>query len=193
MLLFAIEEVQFGRGLKTLVRRSIILVFAVALLARTIVSLLQISYGVQPIPGLFVVTPWGDFHGLYVQQLSNLGQGLVPYRDFAYSYTPLFLYVLYPFYALGGSNTAAIPLVAADILTAVMVFLLVQKHASSRIAFVAGLGYALSPLALFEVGYLWLSSQPMAFLMLLAIYLLKEDRPVHAWATLAVATLVKQE
>ena len=74
-----------------------------------------------------------------------------------------------------------------------MVFLLVQKHASSRIAFVAGLGYALSPLALFEVGYLWLSSQPMAFLMLLAIYLLKEDRPVLAWATLAVATLVKQE
>jgi len=105
----------------------------------------------------------------------------------------LFLYSLLPFYYLGGAYAAAIPIVASDALTAPVIYLIVKKVASERLAVTAGLAYALSPIALVDEGYLWLSSQPMTFFIILAIYLLKNDRPVLSTASLAVAILFKTE
>ena len=174
-------------------RRTVLAIFAIAACARAAVSILQIAYGIHSIPGLFTVRVWDDFYYYYGGQLSSLSHGLLPYRDFAYSYTPLFLYLLYPFYAIGGIHAAAIPIVLADAATAPLVYLIVGKKAGGRAAALAGIGYALSPLMLFEEGYLWFSSQPVAFFMLLSIYLLYEDRLTLSWATFAVAFLVKQE
>ncbi|MDG6980843.1 MAG: hypothetical protein JRN51_06980, partial [Nitrososphaerota archaeon] len=174
-------------------RRTVLAIFAIAASARAAVSILQIAYGIHSIPGLFTVRVWDDFYYYYGGQLSSLSHGLLPYRDFAYSYTPLFLYLLYPFYAIGGIHAAAIPIVLADAATAPLVYLIVGKKAGGRAAALAGIGYALSPLMLFEEGYLWFSSQPVAFFMLLSIYLLYEDRLTLSWATFAVAFLVKQE
>ena len=173
--------------------RTILAVFAIATSARVVTSLLQITYGIHPIPGLFTTRVWDDFYYYYGGQLKSLSQGLFPYRDFAYSYTPLFLYLLYPFYAIGGIHAAAVPIVLADAATAPLVYLIVGKKASGRVAALAGVGYALSPLMLFEEGYLWFSSQPVVFFMLLSIYFLYDDRQMLSWAILAVAVLVKQE
>lgn len=88
-----------------------------------------------------------DFDGLYVQQLVQLSHGLLPYRDFAYSYPPLFLLVLYPFYLIGGANFAAVPIVVSDAATAVVIFYFVDRFASKRLALLSGLAYSLSPFA----------------------------------------------
>ena len=174
-------------------RRTAIYILAIATCARLVASLLQVAYGIHPIPGLFTVRVWDDFYYYYGGQLGSLGQGLIPYRDFGYSYTPLFLYLLYPFYAIGGIHAAAAPIVLADAAAAPLVYLIVGKKADGRVAALAGVGYALSPLMLFEEGYLWFSSQPLVFFVLLSIYFLYDDRQMLSWATLAVAVLVKQE
>lgn len=115
------------------------------------------------------------------------------YRDFAYSYTPLFLYSMLPFYELAGGYAAWIPIVLADAFTAPVVYLIVRRFSAERIALFAGLAYAFSPVALVNEGYLWLSSQPMTLFMLLSILLLISERPVLSAAALGVAVLFKQE
>ena len=111
-------------------RRTILAILAVAAAVRVVTSLLQIAYGIHPIPGLFTVRVWDDFYFCYGGQLMSLSQGLLPYRDFAYSYTPLFLYLLYPFYAIGVTQAAAIPIVLTDAATAPLVYLIVRKKAN---------------------------------------------------------------
>ena len=126
-------------------------------------------------------------------QLADLGQGLLPYRDFAYAYPPLFLYTLYPFYLIAGQYAASIPILVTDAATAPLVYLLVRRFASDRIAFVAGLSYAVSPFFLLYEAYLWFSSQPMTFFLLLSIYLLLIKKPEFSAIIFAIAVLFKQE
>jgi len=141
-------------------------------------------------PGLEL---YHDFYSYYVVQLHDLSQGMFPYKDFAYSYPPLFLYTLYPFYLLGGQYGASIPIWIADAATAPVVYLIVKMFSNSRISIVAGLVYAVSPLFLLYEGYLWLSSQPMTFFLLLSVYLLLVKRPMISFAMLAISILFKQE
>jgi hypothetical protein len=130
---------------------------------------------------------------LYVQQLSQIAHGLVPYRDFALSYTPLFLYALYPFYVLGGAGLAFVPIVLADAATPVAIFLVVERFAGQRLAILSALGYAFSPFTLYYEGYIWFSSQPMTLFAILATYYLLRDKPVRSLSVLAIAVLFKQE
>ena len=183
-----VAEISRGR-----ITKETALLFGIAIAVRGILSLLQIAYGEHGIPGLPLST-WGDFYAGYARWLGFLHQGLLAYRDFySYKYPPLFLYTLYPFYAAGGAVAAAIPIVVADAATAVIVYLIVKRFAENRIALAAGLIYAFSPCVLYYEGYLWLSSQPMTFFMLLAVYLLKEKKPMFSVAALAVAVMFKQE
>lgn len=173
--------------------KETMLLFAIAITVRIVLSLVQISYGQFRIPGL-PLNNWSDFYGNYANWLGFVQHGLLPYRDFTtYKYPPLFLYTLYPFYVAGGVHAAAIPIVLSDAATVVLVYLLAMRVAGDRVAFVAGLIYALSPFVLYEVDYLWLSSQPMTFFILLAVYLLKKDRPLLSIAFLAVAVMFRQE
>ena len=120
-------------------------------------------------PGLEI---YHDFYGYYVTQLIDLSKGMIPYKDFAYSYPPLFLYSLYPFFKLGGEYAASIPILLADAATSPLIYVIVRRFASERISLAAGISYAISPFFLIYEGYLWFSSQPMTFFLLLALYLL---------------------
>jgi len=175
-------------------KKEPLIVFVVALVARVLLSAWQVQFGLSGLPSLFSPNSWADFYGAYAPWLHLVSQGSVPYRDFtSYTYTPLFLYLLYPFYALGGSHAASIPIVLSDAATAALVYQIGRKLVSGRVPLAAGLAYAVCPFALFYEGYLWLSSQPMTFLMVLAVYLLREDRPIYSSFAMALAILVKQE
>ncbi len=128
-----------------------------------------------------------------MQQLVQLSHGLLPYRDFAYSYPPLFLLVLYPFYLIGGASFAAVPIVVSDAATAVVIFYFVERFAGKRLALLSGLAYSLSPFALYYEGYVWFSSQPMTFFAVLSVYLITRNKVVSSLSALAIAILFKQE
>lgn len=174
-------------------RKSELFLFGIAAGARGLTTLFQIIYGIHSISLLPGAIAWSDFFTLNGGQLQALSHGLVPYRDFSYAYTPLFLYALYPFYIIGGIEAAVIPILVADSATAVLVYLLARSAASNRIALIAGIAYALSPFVLYQEGYLFLSSQPMVFFLLLSIYFLQNERPLESSLTLGLSILFKQE
>jgi hypothetical protein len=174
-------------------RKTVLLVFAVALLARVLFAAVQAAVGIQTVPGFPTISPWTDFYGIYVPQLISLAKGLIPYRDFAYSYAPLFLYSLFPFFKIGGSVLASAPIIGADSVTAVAVFKICEILSTERFASVAGLIYAILPFALFYEGYLWLGSQPMTLFMLLGIVLFLQEKTTWAALSISVAALFKQQ
>jgi 4-amino-4-deoxy-L-arabinose transferase-like glycosyltransferase len=174
--------------------RAGIAILAIALLSRVIISALQARYYPSSLSLPLPLVPWNDFYSVYGGWLQMVSHGLVPYRDFlTYTYTPLFLYSLYPFYATAGIQVASVPIVVSDAATSLVVYLLARKWANQKMAFAAGLAYALSPLALFYEGYLWLSSQPTTFFLLLSLYLGSTDKPKASFVTLAISILFKQE
>lgn len=174
--------------------KEVLFLFAIGLILRVSTSLSQIYFGLHGFTSLFPVNAWDDFHAIYAGWLHLVSQGLIPYRDFyTYTYTPLFLYALYPFYLVGGAHAASIPIIVSDAATSSVVYLIVKRLASGRMPLVAGLMYAVSPFALFYEGYLWMSSQPMTLFMLLAIYLLWSSKPGYSVFSMALAILVKQE
>jgi len=169
---------------------------AAASLSRALMSFLQALYG--PVlqsgtPWLSTLAMWRDFYGIYGYQLNLMAQGALPYRDFGYSYPPLFLYTLLPFYLLGGAYAATLPILISDAATSPLVYLLVRRFSAERVAVFAGLAYALSPFMLLYEGYSWLSSQPMFFFLLLSVYLLRKGKPLPSSVALGVAALFKQE
>jgi len=183
-------------------RKAVLWIFVVALVSRVIIALLQIVYGIDAQVNLdqYLYGPFNqgfelfhDFYGYYVTELMELNKGLLPYKDFGYSYPPLFLYSLYPFFVAGGKYFASIPILSADTLTAPMIFLIARRFTSQRISLLAGLSYALSPFFLLYEGYLWFSSQPMTFFILLSLYLLMIEKPVYSSVAFATAVLFKQE
>ena len=174
--------------------KEIIFLFAIGLILRVSTSLSQVYLGLHSIPSQFPVNAWGDFYAIYAGWLHLVSQGLIPYRDFyTYTYTPLFLYALYPFYLVGGAHAASIPIIVSDAATSSVVYLIVKRLASGRVPLVAGLMYAVSPFALYYEGYLWMSSQPMTLFMLLAIYLLWSNKPEYSAFSMALAVMFKQE
>lgn len=182
--------------------KTLLLLFATALSIRAVIAIIQMSYGINnglnydlylygPFnPGLEI---FHDFSVYYVGQLMELGKGLIPYKDFAYSYPPLFLYSLYPFYLLGGPSAASIPIWLSDAATAPLVYLVARYFTNPRLSLIAGISYALSPFFLLYEGYLWFGSQPMTFFMLLSVYLLLTKRPMWSAAALSISILFKQE
>lgn len=183
-------------------RKTILWLSAVAVLTRATIALLQIRYGIDNQVNLdqFLYGPFNpgfelyhDFYGFYVTELTELSKGLIPYKDFGYSYPPLFLYTLYPFYQIGGVYSASIPILLSDALTAPLIYLIARRFANEKISLLAGVSYAISPFFLLYEGYLWYSSQPMTFFILLSLYLLLIERPILSSVTFALAVLFKQE
>ena len=179
------------KGFRTLNHKALAAVVGVALVARLVTSLFRITYGIVPVP-FAGPTPWADYN-VYVSELHFVAQGYLPYRDFSFSYMPLFLYALLPFYLLLGTYGASLVIVVSDALTAGLVYSITSRRLESRLALVAGLTYALLPFALYNEVYLWLSSQPMTLFALFSLYLILEGRPYQSFAALAVSVLFKQE
>ena len=62
----------------------------------------------------------------------------------------------------------------ADALTAPVIYLIVRKFSTEKVAFIAGLGYAFSPLAIVNEGYIWMNPQPMTLCLLVRFFLKRE-------------------
>jgi hypothetical protein len=173
--------------------KRVILVALVAAGIRSLTSLSQIAFGIHAIPGTNAPLMWTDFYAIYVPQLRLLATGVLPYSGFGYSYPPLFLYSMLPFYQLGGAPAAGVPIVIADALTSPLIYLLVAERVDEHFALLAAIAYALSPLALVNEGYLWLGDQPAVFFAILSLYYFEKDKPVLSMAVLAIAVMFKQE
>lgn len=161
--------------------------------SRAATTLIQIMFGIHSVSWLPGAVAWSDFFSLNGSQMSDLAKGLIPYRSIDYTYMPLFLYSLYPFYRIGGMEGAVIPILIADAATSPLVYLLAKSWTSDRIAFVAGMAYALSQFILFSEGYLFLSSQPMVFFLFLSLYFLTKGKPLLSSFSLGLSVLFKQE
>lgn len=174
-------------------RKTIVLLFGVALAVRILASTLQILQGIHPITSIPSLALWNDFYGFYGQQLASLAKGFVPYRDFGLSYPPLFLYSLYVPFLMGGLVGASLPIVLSDALSVPLVYLIVSSKSDRQPALVAALGYAFSPLMLLYVGYLWIGSQPVTLFILLSMYFVMREKPFHSSVSLGLAVLFQQE
>lgn len=172
--------------------KALFIVVSVALFMRLLTSLLRITHGLVEVP-LVGSSPWTDYTALYVPDLHFASLGYLPYRDFGFWYTPLFLYGLLPFYFLLGPYGPAMLMVFADALTAGVIYLIVARRLDARHSLLAGLSYALLPFVLYNEGYLWMSSQPMTFFALLSLYFLLDNQSYRSMTALAIAVLFKQE
>jgi len=152
-----------------------------------------LEFGLQWVPGLPGPSIWGDFTSINVPDLKYLAAGFMLYRDIDTQSPPLFLYSLLPFYDLGGVNLAWVPVALSDAITAPVIYLMVRRFSTEKVALIAGLGYAFSPVAIVNEGYIWMNPQPMTLFLLLSILLLKEGRVVLSAGTVAVALLFNQE
>ena len=178
---------------KSLLMRLVpILLFVVAVVPRLYLWWARNYYGLnQTPPG--TLTPLDDFDLIYAKELGLLSGGYLPYRDILYHSPPFFLYLLYPFYVLGGPSAASLPIVLSDAVAPVLVYFIARRFASTKIAVVAGLSYAFSPVALYFEGYLWFNSQPTVLLALLSILLLQEAKSATSGVLFGVASMFKQD
>jgi len=135
---------------------------------------------------------WKDYAYAYVPTVQAFKEGYLPYRDFFHAYPPLFLYALTLFSFLPYFWSMALPLVISDALTVVPVYLIGKRLFSERSAFITSLLFALAPINLIYVDYVWLNP-PMATLFLMAsAYFLLAGRYDLSALTLALSIGFKQ-
>jgi Glycosyltransferase family 87 len=125
----------------------------------------------------------------YYPQVTSVLQGLLPYRDFASSYSPLFPYVLAPLVALWHS-VGAIALTMLVFESAMLAVYL--RHAKARgfehrwrIAFL----YAFSPMSVYWIGLTGYNGSMLAFFAVLAFVLADRGRDMRAGLSLGLGLL----
>ncbi|MFQ6123256.1 MAG: hypothetical protein ACE5R6_01435 [Candidatus Heimdallarchaeota archaeon] len=122
--------------------------------------------------------------------------GELPYRDWAaaYNMTPLFLFMLAPFWALPlGVWGPGIPIVVCDALMGVVIYGIGKTlfHDEKK-AKQAGILAALAPVNLFYVGYLWLNPGIFTFFAMASLYYLLNDKHDTSAILLGLAVMSKQ-
>jgi len=180
--------------------RHILVSLVVSFAVKSCVFVLAAPYGGDfPPQGLTMPAPlqtleaYKDFRFYYLPQAIDFASGLMPYRDFFYSYPPLFLRVLVMFSQLPLPEWKfGLPLMMFDALSVIPLYFIVRKLTDKKKAFVASILYALAPINLFYDDFLWLNPPPTTFFTLLAVYFLLEKRYKTSSLMLALATLTKQ-
>jgi len=136
---------------------------------------------------------WQDFSLAYMPAAAAFKSGFLPYNDFLYAYPPLFLYTQTVFsYLPLPSWSGAIPLVAADALTVVPVYLISRRFWGERNSVLVSVLFVLAPTNLYYVDYLWLNPSLTTLFLMLSIYLLMEGRYDLSALTLAASIGFKQ-
>ena len=136
---------------------------------------------------------WQDFSLAYMPAAYAFRSGFLPYNDFFYPYPPLFLYVLTAFSYLSlPSWSGAIPLVAADALTVVPLYLIARKFSGERNALLASALFIVAPTNLYYTDYLWLNPPLTTLFLMVSLYLMLEKRYDLSALTLAVSIGLKQ-
>lgn len=132
---------------------------------------------------------WQDFALAYAPAAQAFMHGFLPYRDFFYPYPPLFLWSLaalspFPF----ASWLAGLPLVAADALTTVPVYLIARQLAGDRNSKLVSILFIFAPTNLYYADYLLLNPPLTTLLLLTSVYLLLRGR--YGWSSLVLALSV---
>jgi hypothetical protein len=116
---------------------------------------------------------WQDFSLAYLPAVNALKNGFLPYINFYYPYPPPFLYVLTLFsYLPLPSWSSALPLVIAEALTVVPVYLIAREFVSERHSILISTLFVLAPTGLYYVDYLWLNPSLTTLFLMISIYLL---------------------
>jgi 4-amino-4-deoxy-L-arabinose transferase-like glycosyltransferase len=170
--------------------RILLVVTAVAVLCRLVVSWLSVGTSMSlSIPN---AENWQDYFYAYLPSVQAFKSGYLPYVDFYFAYPPLFLYVLAAFSYLGASWGAAVPLVVADALTVVPVYLIARRLASEKGALLVGLLFALAPMNLYYADYLWLNPPLTTLFLLVSVWLFLASRYDLSAVALALSVGFKQ-
>ncbi|MDH2902283.1 MAG: hypothetical protein PXY39_15070 [archaeon] len=136
---------------------------------------------------------WQDFSLAYVPAVNAFKTGFLPYVNFYYPYPPLFLYALTIFsYLPFPSWSSAIPLVIADALTVIPVYLIAREFVSERYSLIISTLFIIAPTALYYVDYLWLNPSLTTFFLMLSIYFLIKRHCDLSAVTLALSIGFKQ-
>jgi len=136
---------------------------------------------------------WQDFSLAYMPAAYAFRSGFLPYGDFFYPYPPLFLYLLTAFsYLPLPSWSGAIPLVAADALTVVPLYLIARRFSGESNALLASTLFILAPTNLYYADYLWLNPPLTTLFLLVSLCFLIEKRYDLSALTLAVSIGFKQ-
>ncbi|HYB07998.1 MAG TPA: hypothetical protein VEB87_07610 [Nitrososphaerales archaeon] len=136
---------------------------------------------------------WQDFSLAYMPAATALRSGFLPYSDFFYAYPPLFLYAQAAFSFLPlPSWSGAIPLVAADALTVVPVYLIAGRLWRDRKSLLVSVLFILGPTNLYYVDYLWLNPPLTTLFLMVSVYFLIEKRYDLSALILAISIGFKQ-
>ncbi|MFX0060815.1 MAG: hypothetical protein ACFFC7_01370 [Candidatus Hermodarchaeota archaeon] len=140
-----------------------------------------------PVTSLVYTTfnlPWGPW-------IISFGEG-VPQNY--YFMTPGFLYFLLPFgHPLFSPQLMSIPLILTDTLTIIPLYLIIKELGKNdRLALYGALLYLFSPLNIFYLGVIWLSTGPVVFLLMWSLYFLVNRNYRAANFCFALTVMTKQ-
>lgn len=136
---------------------------------------------------------WQDFSLAYAPAVAAFRSGFMPYADFFYPYPPPFLWVLTAFSYLPLPQwSSAIPLIGADALTVVPLYLVAREIASERTARMVSFIFIFSPMNLYYVDYLWLNPSLTTLFLMGSVYLLVKKRFGLSAISLALSIGLKQ-
>lgn len=135
---------------------------------------------------------WKDYAYAYIPTVQAFTRGYLPYKDFFHAYPPLFLYTLTVFSILPYTWSMALPLVMSDASTVIPVYLISKRLFSERRAFTISLLFALAPINLFYVDYLWLNPPLTTLFLVVSVYYLLDGRYDVSAITLALSIGFKQ-
>jgi len=168
---------------------------AVVLLVSFFSKFLMFVFGIESARtgfSLQLSDAWKDYAYAYVPTVQAFKSGHLPYRDFFHAYPPLFLYALTLFSFLPYFWSMALPLIISDALTVVPVYLIGKRLLNKSGAFTASLLFALAPINLFYVDYVWLNPPLTTFFLMVSVYFLLEGRYDLSAFTLAASIGFKQ-
>ena len=175
----------------TLSIRLLLIVVAAAFVVKFV--MFGLSVGTSMNLSLPNAENWQDFSLSYMPAAYAFRSGFLPYNDFFYPYPPLFLYVLTAFsYLPLPSWSGAIPLVAADALTVIPLYVIARKFSGERNSLLASTLFILAPTNLYYADYLWLNPPLTTLFLMISFCFLIEKRYDLSALTLAASIGFKQ-
>jgi uncharacterized membrane protein len=171
--------------------KILVAIVGFALLVKLVIFILSVKTSISfSLPN---AENWQDFSLAYVRDVNAFKSGLLPYRDFYFPYPPLFLYVLTLFsYLPANPWSMAIPLVIADALTVIPVYLIAREFVDEKYSMMISILFVLAPTCLYYVDYLFLNPSLTTLFLMLSIYFLIKKRYDFSAIALALSIGFKQ-
>ena len=162
-------ESQSHKPARKLNSKVLFAIVGFALVVKLVVFILSIETSMSfSLPN---IENWQDFSLAYVPAVNAFKTGFLPYVDFYYPYPPLFLYALTLFsYLPLASWSVALPLVLADALTVIPVYLIAREFVNERYSLLISILFILAPTNLYYADYLWLNPSLTTLFLILSIY-----------------------